>query len=177
MGNKKYCKYDLSGEYGIGYTTNTNEPFLFDKEMYNIIKEYAWRLSPIGYIVAYDPKTKTVIYLHHLVLPNNNNNNFERDHINRDKKDNRKCNLRLISHKNNIRNGSKRHTNQNGIIGVFWREDRLCWMAYIDYDYKREYLGHYKNKKDAVITRLKAEKEIFGEEYAPQRHLFKEYNI
>ena len=37
-------------------------------------------------------------------------------------------------------------------------------------------LGNYVDKTDAVIARLKAEKEYFGE-YAPQRHLFKEYHI
>ena len=32
--------YDLSGEFGIGYCTNTGSPFYFDLEDYNKIKNY-----------------------------------------------------------------------------------------------------------------------------------------
>ena len=34
--------YDLSNEYGIGYTSNTKEPFYFDLEDYDKVKEYCW---------------------------------------------------------------------------------------------------------------------------------------
>ena len=37
---KKYNRYDLSGEYGIGWTTNTNHVFYFDLEDYEKIKDY-----------------------------------------------------------------------------------------------------------------------------------------
>ena len=40
--NKKYNKYDLSGEYGIGWTSNTNQEFYFDLEDYDKIKDYCW---------------------------------------------------------------------------------------------------------------------------------------
>ena len=35
-------KYDLSGEYGIGWTHNTEHEFYFDLEDYDIIKYYCW---------------------------------------------------------------------------------------------------------------------------------------
>ena len=37
---KKYNTYDLTREYGIGYTTNTEEEFYFDLEDYDLIKKY-----------------------------------------------------------------------------------------------------------------------------------------
>lgn len=37
---KKKNEYDLSGEYGIGYTTNKGERFYFDLEDYDKIKNY-----------------------------------------------------------------------------------------------------------------------------------------
>ena len=40
--NKQYNKYDLSGEYGIGWTNNTNEEFYFDIEDYDKIKNICW---------------------------------------------------------------------------------------------------------------------------------------
>ena len=40
--NKKYNKYDLSSDYGIGWTSNTNEKFYFDLEDYDKIQDYCW---------------------------------------------------------------------------------------------------------------------------------------
>ena len=37
----KFNRYDLSGEYGVGYTSK-NQPFYFDKEDYELIKDYCW---------------------------------------------------------------------------------------------------------------------------------------
>ena len=37
---KKYNIYDMSQTYGIGYTSNTNKVFYFDKDKYELIKEY-----------------------------------------------------------------------------------------------------------------------------------------
>ena len=43
-------------------------------------------------------------------------------------------------------------------------------------DNKTKYLGTFIDKKDAIKCRLKAEK-LYFKEFAPQRHLFKEYGI
>ena len=48
--SKKYNKYNLNGEYGIGWTSNTNEEFYFDLEDYDKIKDYCWFLDNRGYI-------------------------------------------------------------------------------------------------------------------------------
>ena len=57
-------------------------------------------------------------------------------------------------------------------------EDKKCnrRIAQITVNYKNKRLGIYQNKKDAIRARLKSEIEYFGE-FAPQRHLFKEYCI
>lgn len=55
---KKFNKYDLSGDFGIGYT-NKNEEFYFDLEDYDLIKNHCWIVSTTdGYLYAFDPKTK-----------------------------------------------------------------------------------------------------------------------
>ena len=41
---------------------------------------------------------------------------------------------------------------------------------------KGEFLGYYKELEDAIVARLRAEKEYFGE-FAPQRDLFEKYGI
>ena len=39
---KRYNRYDLSGEYGIGWTSNTNKEFYFDLDRYDDIKHICW---------------------------------------------------------------------------------------------------------------------------------------
>ena len=47
---RSYNKYDLSGEYGIGYDNNGRE-FYFDLEDYELIKNYYWLInSADGYV-------------------------------------------------------------------------------------------------------------------------------
>ena len=84
--NKKYNIYDLTNEYGIGYTTNTNKPFYFDLEDYEKIKDYCWRENDKGYILTCVKDNH--IRMHKLFV----NNDFV-DHINHNLKDNRKSNL------------------------------------------------------------------------------------
>ena len=50
---KLYNEYDLSGDYGIGYTHNTHEEFYFDLEDYPEICMYTWSEND-GKIVTFD---------------------------------------------------------------------------------------------------------------------------
>ena len=64
----------------------------------------------------------------------------------------------------------------SGANGVYWDKSKNKWASYITYDGNRHFLGRYSDKKDAIITRLLAEKKYYGD-CAPQSHLFSEYNI
>ena len=98
------------------------------------------------------------------------------DHIDRNKLNNRKNNLRVTNDYGNARNTSLAKNNTSGIIGVSFVSDRNKWVAQITVNYQNISLGRYINKEDAIVARLKAEKEYFGE-FAPQRHLFEKYGI
>ena len=47
-GNKKSNIYDLTGEYGVGWTSNTNREFYFDIEDFDKIKDYCWYECVVG---------------------------------------------------------------------------------------------------------------------------------
>lgn len=173
-GCKKYNKYKLNGEFGIGIASNCDEEFYFDLEDYNKIKEYCWYKDfSTGYM-----KTKTSdnrwIYLHRFIT----DNQFKTvDHINRNKLDNRKENLRNATKKQNILNrDGVISTNTSGITGVYFNSKRNKWQSQICVDNKITYLGIFTHKEDAIKCRLQAEFEYF-KEFAPQRHLFKQYGI
>ena len=174
VANKKYNKYDLSGEYGIGWTLNGDEEFYFDLEDYDKIKHYGWisNISANGYIslVAYDSESKKQIKMAWLLGCK------LYDHIDRNPLNNQKNNLRPATSSENSRNSSLSRRNTSGIIGVSWVKDRNKWVAQVSINNKNSNLGRFINKEDAIKARLAAELKYYGE-FAPQRHLFEQYGI
>ena len=172
---RKYNKYDLSGEYGIGWTTNTNKEFYFDVEDYEKIKNYCWieDVGKTGYssIRARVPDENKKTIMHWVIMGNK-----WYDHINRNPLDNRKSNLRKASKVENNRNCSISKNNKSGIIGIVWNKKNNNWRTRITVNRKNIELGSFANKEDAIIARLQAEQKYFGE-FAPQRHLFEQYKI
>lgn len=152
---KKYNTYDLTGEYGIGYTSNTNEPFYFDLEDYDKIKDYCWSKNKKGYI--YTNNNNKFLTLYKLIL--NVSKNEDIDHLNRKKEDNRKQNLIPKSHQSNMINQNIRSNNKSGVTGVTWDISKEKWHSYIGYKNKLIHLGFFDNIEEAIYIRLKAEKE------------------
>lgn len=171
----KTNEYDLSGEYGVGYAINTNNPFYFDLQDYDIIKDYCWyeQINKGGYhsLETRDYKgDKQIIRMCWLFGCKGY------DHIDRNPLNNRRNNLRLATKIENARNQSLSKRNSSGIIGVGYYNPGNKWRAYIEYDNKFISLGYYFNKDDAIKARLMAEQEYFGE-FAPQQHLYEQYGI
>lgn len=158
---KKFNDYNLSGEYGIGYTKK-GEEFYFDLEDYEIIKSYVWRMNHRGYFVAFDDNQKHVS-IHRLIM--NPECEYDVDHINGEntRYDNRKYNLRICTRSQNMQNKNLRSDNTSGVTGVSWNNYTGSWNAYISIDGKTINLGYYDNKDDAIWIRKEAEEEYFGE--------------
>lgn len=85
------------------------------------------------------------------------------DHINRDRSDNRLCNLRLATVTENNRNRPRQVSNKSGVIGVYWSAEHRKWKAQITVDGRRIFLGLHGEKKKAADARLAAEIKYFGE--------------
>lgn len=164
----KYNKYDLSGEHGIGYTEN-GEAFWFDKEDYDLIKDYYWSYNENGYVstvVRITSGKYKQFLLHRIVM--NAPKNKRVDHIihpkgKEHKKDNRKCNLRLATASQNGMNSCLSKNNTSGVTGVSWHKGIQKWTAYIGYNKKLIRLGSFDSFEDAVKARKEAEEKYFGE--------------
>ena len=84
------------------------------------------------------------------------------DHINRDKLDNRRKNLRIVSKQINSVNRDLQSNNKSGYRGVsFYKRDKN-WESYIKYNQKRIFLGRYKTKQEAALKYNIKAKELFG---------------
>lgn len=149
---KKYNTYDLSGEYGIGYTSK-GEEFWFDLEDYDLIKNYCWLIASDGYVTSANG-----VLLHNVIMGDK-----YIDHKNHKQYDNRKSNLRKVTASQNQMNASKRSDNTSGFTGVSWSKNKCKWIAYIAMNGEQEYLGAFNKKEDAVKARKIAEEKRFGE--------------
>lgn len=164
--NKKDNTYDLSGEYGIGYTSK-GEEFWFDIEDYDKIKDYCW-YKHHDYFEAALPisetnGTKKHVSLHKLIM-DDIDNEYYIDHIKTEyKHDNRKLNLRKVSRSQNKQNAKLSSNNTSGVTGVKWHSRDNIWEAYIKVNYKEIYLGRFQNFNDAVAARKEAEEMYFGD--------------
>jgi hypothetical protein len=84
------------------------------------------------------------------------------DHINGDGLDNRKSNLRLVSHQANCLNRVVGRRNRSGEVGVFKSKNGEKWVTQIFYKKKCLSLGVYGTKKEAVKVRRIATRIILG---------------
>lgn len=85
------------------------------------------------------------------------------DHINGDRLDNRKENLRLVTNQQNQFNQHNDGRGSNPRKGVSYRKDRKKWRAYINIDEKQINLGMFLTEEEAIKAREEAEIKYFGE--------------
>lgn len=93
------------------------------------------------------------------------------DHLNGDSLDNRKCNLRICSQNENMKNIKKK----NKIIGVTYLTNGAYGKNYVSnicFDYKNKYLGRYYTFEEAVYARLKSEFDIFGNNGSNSEYIY-----
>lgn len=161
---KKYNKYNLTGDFGIGYTSK-GEEFYFDLDDYDKIKDICWNIDNRGYVVGSlkkrdcDKRPQSVRQ-HRLI---NEPSDWQVvDHINGCKNDNRKKNLRNVRQSDNTKNRSVPINNTSGHIGVSKRKDGK-WSAYIGVNNKTKFLGNYNTFIEAVDARVEAENKYFNE--------------
>lgn len=160
---KRYNKYNLDNEYGIGYTSQGKE-FWFDIEDYERIKQYCWYIDKNGYVVAHDIINPQKILILSRVVMNLYDDTLCVDHIHGEqtRHDNRKCNLRICTKQKNNINRRPQSNSLSGITGVRWNQSTNKWIANISIN------GTYMSKsfskfEDAVKQRQEWENEIFGE--------------
>lgn len=163
------CQYDLNEIIvyenhaeiilydNLGYEINRT---LIDLEDVEKVKNYKWVINTQGYVVT--TMNKKGVRLHRYIMGCEKPEKI--DHINRNKLDNRKCNLRICNTKENNRNLSRSRNNKSCVTGVCWSKGR--WRAYITFNNKNIDLGYFDKFCDAVECRWKCEKELF-KEYSP----------
>ena len=91
------------------------------------------------------------------------NQKLDVDHINHCTVDNRKNNLRLISHQQNLMNQKLSCNNKCKHKGIYYDKERNKWRAEIKFNQKKYRLGRFNTIEEAIEARKQAEKKFFGE--------------
>lgn len=84
------------------------------------------------------------------------------DHINRNKADDRWCNLRLATNSENAANQCVRKSNVSGFVGVSWCADRQKWAAQIRIAGRKTNLGRFATAEEAAKAYDRAAFAAFG---------------
>lgn len=161
-------KVKLLDAYGTLYIGASE--FLFDIEDLPLIESRVWYEDKDGYLVScyFFNGRRRFVRFHRIVMDAKPGQVV--DHINKNRADNRKCNLRCCKRVENDRNRSTYSTNTSGVTGVYFDKQHGKWAASISYNKKRILIGRFATKEDAVRARLEKEAELF-KEFAPQRAL------
>ena len=134
---------------------------LVDDEDFDYINQWKWSFNGsyavrgkyIGRVNGKDRYER--IYLHRDL--NKTPKGMETDHINRNKLDNRRCNLRTVTKSKNNNNRDAYKNNICGVCGVNWYKQMKKYCSRIVVNGKRMHLGYFDNLEDAIKARKKAE--------------------
>ena len=136
--------------------------FIFDSEDLSLVCQFKWFIDALGY-----PKTSAGIcgpsgkHLHTLLM--NPEKGMLVDHVDGNKLNNCRDNLRVCSHAQNIQNQKISVRNTSGYKGVSYDKSRRKWTAYITALRKRHFLGRFNTAKEAALAYDKAASFYFGE--------------
>ena len=129
---------------------------LLDADDIALVSEFQWTIGSHGYVTHGTGKHQ--ILMHRLLTGNNNGSCV--DHINRNKLDNRKENLRLCTTAQNAMN--KERISDNPYKGICHTTDD-CWQAQIAFEGKSIYLGKFTDPAMAAKAYDTAARLLYGE--------------
>lgn len=137
---------------------------LVDDGDYDWLNEYKWCFS--GFYAkrgVWDGQTVHNVLMHRLIMKPPNG--LDIDHINHNKLDNRKDNLRFATRRQNAANTLKlrRKSPQSSVFkGIYWHKRDRCWLTRIYVAGKRKEVGRFPHEIAAAMAYDIAAKDIYG---------------
>ena len=139
---------------------------LVDDEDYEYLMQWKWSCGKRGYAVRKQTLHGRMEWplMHREVAQRMGlSTESEIDHRNRNRLDNRRCNLRVANATQQRANTNRRRDNQSGYRGVYWHRAAGKWAAQIAAGRHTTYLGVFRDKVAAARAYNKAALEHFGE--------------
>lgn len=123
-----------------------NDTILYSPEDHDLISKYKWNVKG-GYALS----TVGNYRMHRLIMIAETG--VKVDHINSNKLDNHRENLRLANSQQNAQNVSKRTNTTSKFLGVYYSNRQRKFVSNISVNNKHVYIGSYNNEIDAARAR------------------------
>ena len=132
----------------------TNQIAIVDNDDYPHLSQFNWYNNK-GYAIRVTSRKSghKIIKMHREVM-DALDNETPIDHIDRNKLNNQKINLRFCTASENMINSTpNRKNNTSGVKGVYWHKNRKKWQVFVTRNKHIIYLGFYADKQYAITVR------------------------
>ncbi len=142
------------------YIIDNDYQIEIDKEDLEKISKYRWRIDQAtGYV--YSDFLGKKIYLHRFIMNVHNSKDGKViDHKNRNKLDNRRANLRICTHAQNLRNLSICSNSNTGYRNIYRKGKKFCLMS--NYQGHVTYFGTYSSIQEALNAKIQLWRDLWG---------------
>jgi len=144
--DKQICKIKLYDKFN-----KEKAETIIDKKYFNKVKYKKWYLSTTGYVFTSN-KSDTGKWRLHWSIIGKPPIKYHTDHINRNKLDNRKINLRICTASQNALNRGKQINNTSGYKGVCWDKKNNKWITQLVVNKKRVFHKRFKLLNNAILA-------------------------
>ena len=152
----------IRGKHGAGKVA------IVDASLAPLLRRYKWYTRPDGYVYRSSRKGRgSTIYLHREVMRHSGRDTqgLEVDHINNDKLDNRRHNLRLVTRSQNEQNQPARSARSaTGYRNVYHHKG--MYRVTVQLHGKTHNFGHFDDLDEAIVVAKEARRELFT--HAPE---------
>lgn len=127
---------------------------------YEHLMQWKWCVHSNGYACRRSSNNE-IMLMHRFIMQTPSG--MDTDHINGDKLDNRKLNLRICTRSQNNRNQKPQIGKTSKYKGVYWYKNEQKWIARIKKNKKDIYCGRFKTEIEAARAYNEAAITAFGE--------------
>ncbi len=135
-----------------------------DETDHKLISQFKWCLSAKRYALTYNSKTKKLLLMHRLIMQTPKG--LETDHINGNKLDNRRNNLRIVTRSQNALNvpNKKVKGRTSKYKNVSWTKRDKKWLVHVQAkQYKAIFIGYFEKERHAALAADLWNKDIHGD--------------
>lgn len=140
---------------------------MVDDQDFELVSEFNWHMSKGGYVrrrvkCTSNERKYDFMFMHRFIMGLAKGDKSVIDHIDGNKLNNQRSNLRICSAADNSRNRRKNKTNKIGFKGI-GKSGKSRYRASIKFNYKSIYLGVFDTPEEAHKAYCEAASRLYGE--------------